>query len=126
MFVNKVETLKIARAMAAHAATRQGLLSTNIANADTPNYQRQDIKPFAEVWRDDFISMRKSRPGHLGLDSQLEQASFTERNSLNPNGNGVSLEDEMLRSAQAKQTHELALAIQRSLSGSIRSALGRK
>ena len=126
MFINKVETLDMARMLARHSAARQEVLARNVANADTPGYQRQDIRPFNEVWREDFQPMRQTRPGHLGTTSQIELARFTERASLNPNGNGVSLEAEMLAAADAKQKHELALAIQGSLSRTIRAALGRK
>jgi flagellar basal-body rod protein FlgB len=42
-----------------------------------------------------------------------------------PNGNTVSLEAEMVRMAEIRQAHDMALAVQRSVSGITRAALGR-
>jgi flagellar basal-body rod protein FlgB len=42
-----------------------------------------------------------------------------------PNGNSVSVEREIFRAAGIRQQHEMALAISQSLSGALRSALGR-
>jgi flagellar basal-body rod protein FlgB len=43
-----------------------------------------------------------------------------------PNGNSVSLEKEMVKSAEARQEHEMALAIYRATSDVIRASLGRQ
>ena len=43
-----------------------------------------------------------------------------------PNGNSVSLEEEMVKAASARQDHEMALAIYRNTSDIIRASLGRK
>jgi flagellar basal-body rod protein FlgB len=42
-----------------------------------------------------------------------------------PNGNSVSLEAEMVKSVEARQNHEMALAIYRATSDVIRASLGR-
>jgi flagellar basal-body rod protein FlgB len=43
-----------------------------------------------------------------------------------PNGNTVSLEQEMVKAASARQDHEMALAIYRNTSSIIRASLGRQ
>ena len=43
-----------------------------------------------------------------------------------PNGNTVSLEGEMVKAAEARQSHDMALAIYRSTSDLMRTALGKR
>jgi flagellar basal-body rod protein FlgB len=44
---------------------------------------------------------------------------------MSPNGNDVSLDLQMQKAVEARQTHEMALAIYRSTSAIIRTSLGR-
>lgn len=126
MFTNKVEVLNMARAMAAHAAARQVQIARNVANADTPGYQARHMPAFAEVWEGRGQALRATRPGHIGVGAQLRVAAAVDAENLSPNGNSVSVEAEMMAAAQVRQEHDWALAIHRTLSGSIRAALGRR
>jgi flagellar basal-body rod protein FlgB len=127
MLENKVTVLNTARAMAAHAATRQGLISQNVANADTPGYRPRDLPSFGEAFRNlDAAPLRQKRPGHLaGRDGGGTMRPVVIPGVTSPNGNGVSIEREMMRAAEVRQAHDMALAIRASLSGAIRTALGR-
>ena len=126
MFTNKVEVLNMARAMAAHAAARQGQIARNVANADTPGFRAAHIPDFAEVWNRRADSLRATRAGHLGGPQRIALQPVTDPTNLSPNGNSVSLEAEMVAAVQARQSHDWALAIHRTLSGSIRATLGRR
>jgi flagellar basal-body rod protein FlgB len=126
MFTNKVEVLNMARAMAAHAAARQGQVARNVANADTPGYRARHLPDFAEVWEGRGQAMRATREGHLGGAGRIAVTAVVDARHQSPNGNSVSLEAEMMAAAEARQTHDWALAIHRTLSGSIRSTLGRR
>jgi flagellar basal-body rod protein FlgB len=42
-----------------------------------------------------------------------------------PNGNSVSLEREMMRAAETRQSHDMALAVYGTARGILRAALGR-
>ena len=127
MLENRVTVLNMARAMAAHAATRQGLVARNVANADTPGYRPRDLPSFAETLRAEAgAAMRQTRPGHLGARDGADAARATVVPGVtSPNGNGVSIEREMMRAAEIRQAHDLALAIRSTLSGAIRMTLGR-
>jgi flagellar basal-body rod protein FlgB len=125
MFTNKVEVLTMARTMARHAAARQAVLAQNLAHADTPGYRARDLRPFAEVWADGG-RMRATRAAHLGSGRQVALRALADDTHLSPNGNGVSVEAQMMLAAQTRQDHDMALAIHRSLSGNIRTALGRR
>lgn len=126
MFTNKVEVLNMARAMAAHAAARQGQVARNVANGDTPGYRARQLPDFAEVWESRGQTMRATRQGHLGGVGRIAVDAVIDSRNQSPNGNSVSLEAEMVAAAEARQAHDWALAISRTLSGSIRSTLGRR
>lgn len=127
--LEKLETIRMSRAMSAHAAERAKLVAGNVANADTPGYLTRDLSPFAESYRSAGAApMRSTRPGHLegtgagGTDARV----IEERGGQSPNGNSVSLEEEMVRTAEVKRQHDMSLAIYRSSLTMLRSALGRR
>ncbi len=114
--------------MATHAATRQAVVAENMANADTPKYQARDIAPFKEVYRsqEGNSAMRVTREGHTGGALEARSASpFESKLETSPNGNSVSLEEEMLKSVEVKRQHDRALAIYKHSLGVIRTSLGR-
>ncbi|MFN3644485.1 MAG: FlgB family protein [Gemmobacter sp.] len=126
MFENKVRVLSMARAMAAHAASRQTLIARNVANADTPGYRARDMPSFAEAMRAaEGARLRGTRTGHINGGWAIALRPQDRPGAASPNGNSVSLEVEMMRAAEVRQAHDTALAIQTKLSGTIRAALGR-
>ena len=122
----KLELTRMAQALAAHSGARMGVIARNVAHADTPGYKAQDLPAFAEVFAADDGQMRATRPGHL-VASSSAMALVAERapGRESPNGNSVSLEGEMVKSVEARQSHEMALAIYRATSDVVRASLGR-
>ena len=114
--------MRLSQAMARHAAQRQVVISQNVANADTPGYRARDVAPFGAYLQQPGIvdDLRAGRVQHLSPARLLETAD-----SRAPNGNTVSLEREMMRAAETRQSHDLALAIYGSARGILRTALGR-
>ena len=88
--------LRVASAMARHAATRHETLARNVANADTPGYKAKDIAPFDAVMA---MADDSSKMEHRTLEMKGAEAS--------PNGNTVSLEQQMLLSSQTQMQHIL-------------------
>lgn len=123
-----LEISKMARAFAAHAGARLGVIAENVANADTPGFKARDLPDFAQVWQQESgTQMRATRPGHLGATAVISgNAAPVARvdGQASPNGNTVSLQLEMLRAAEVRQDHEMALAITRNASSLTRAALG--
>ena len=122
----KLELTRMAQAMARQAGARMGVIAQNVANADTPGYKARDLPDFADTWRES-LPLRATRPGHLGVSERplLPEAQIVAATG-SPNGNTVSLEGEMVKAAEARQSHEMALAIYRSTSDLVRTALGRR
>ena len=123
----KLELTRMAQSLAAHSGARMAVIAENVANADTPGYKAKDLPGFAEVFASDDGDMRTTRPGHLTAASSTAML-MPERGTGNeaPNGNSVSLEAEMVKSVEARQNHDMALAIYRATSDVIRASLGRQ
>jgi len=114
----------MAQAMARYAGARQAAIATNIAQADTPGYRARDLPSFAESYAAADGAMRATRPGHSTAQA-LAPASVDRPGTAAPNGNTVSLEGEMVKAVEARQQHDMALAILRSSSNILRLSLGR-
>ena len=124
---DKIDLFNLAGAAARHASARQQVIAGNVANADTPGYVARDLKPFDASFEPGDQGMRRTRSGHLGSENGgLTLTAEVERSAMSPNGNAVSLEDQMVRSVDAKREHDLALSIYRSSLGILRSSLGRR
>lgn len=123
----KLELTRMAQALAAHSGARMAVIAENVANADTPGYKAKDLPAFAEVFRDQELPMRATRAGHLSAAGQaaLPIAERVKGHEA-PNGNSVSLEAEMVKSVETRQSHDMALAIYRATSDVIRASLGRQ
>ena len=122
-----LETLGITRmaeALADHAASRLDLIARNVAQADTPGYKAMDLPDFAAVYRD-AEGMRATRPGHfssaMAASAPVPQPT---RGEASPDGNTVSIEKEMVKSAEVRQDHEMALSVYRSTRDILRASLG--
>lgn len=134
--------LGMARGLAAHAAQRQGLIAENVANADTRSYRARDLKAFSEVYDGpggdpaakigvSAFAPAAARPGHEGYRERVSAANAAEAYEISkldadsPNGNSVSLEDQMVRGAQAAADHQMALAVLKKSMDLLRMAIGR-
>ncbi|UAB89060.1 FlgB family protein [Ruegeria sp. SCSIO 43209] len=125
---NDLNVFKTAYAMATHAGQRQAVVARNMANADTPGYKPRDIEAFQTAFENTSreVAMTATRTGHLNGDVRAQLwAEFTVAASSDPNGNGVSLEEEMLKAVEVKRQHDRALAIYKSSIGVLRTSLGR-
>lgn len=124
----KLEIFQMAQATASHASLRQNAINQNIANADTPGFRARDVEPFATRYQAETATPLKStRATHLNLDRSLraELRERTDPDEMSPDGNTVSLEDEMVRAVEVKRQHDLALGIYKSALNVMRTSLGR-
>ena len=111
---------------------RQRLLAENVANADTPKFQPRDLAPA----RLDpagpataALGLARTSPTHLASSSagaaqfQLDRRGEFE---VRPTGNGVNLEDEMLKVASNAMDYQAATALYTRGLGLIKTALGKR
>jgi len=128
--LDKIEIMRMAQGMAAHAGARQATIAQNVAQADTPGYRARDIAPFSESYSNNTSTeLRRTRAGHLGASDAADGSEFRMIRSQGteaPNGNTVSLETEMVKSAEVRQQHEMALSIYKSSLDILRASIGRR
>ncbi|MBU2956894.1 FlgB family protein [Paracoccus sp. 1_MG-2023] len=125
MFEN-IEMMRMARALTAHAADRHVATARNIANADTPGYRATDLGDFTDAYAG-AADLRVTDPRHLAAPDWTPGAARLSDTGapMSPNGNSVSLEEELVRAADVKRQHDLSLAVFRSGLDLMRSGLGR-
>lgn len=118
-----LEILRTAMSMAQHAGQKQAISAQNIANSDTPKYQAMDVKPFHEIWGNRHDSLRASRPSHL--NGQFDPKVLIERRAdkMDPNGNTVSMEQELVNAIDAKRQHDRALGIYKTSLSILRTSI---
>ncbi|WP_338549686.1 FlgB family protein [Roseovarius phycicola] len=128
MFKN-LEIFRMAQGSAVHAGARQSLIAQNMANADTPGYAAKDIAAFDVHFADRGagFSPTATRETHLhGVPANQSFDVITRSGvSTDPNGNGVSVETEMLHAVDVKRQHDRAIAIYKSAMTVLRASLGR-
>ena len=127
-----VGILRLASEAANHATARQSIIAENMANSDTPGYRAKDIASFAEVLHSRTSLTEFNRPvreGHIPFESYIQGQRVDESSAFgteSPNGNTVSIEDQMVRAAEVKHQHELALGVYQKSMNILRASLGRK
>ncbi len=124
---SKLEVFQTSIAMARHAGSRQALVARNLANADTPGYRAAHLGAFHEmVDRGTGLGPRTTRPGHIAAPSDLAHRSAAAASEPSPNGNSVSLEEEMFASVEAQREHSRALTIYKHGLDILRLSIGRR
>ena len=105
--------LRLSSTMADHASQRHALISENIAQADTPGFRARDLPVFSDVFDAQTMTVTS--------DMRVE----VRNDNLSPNGNSVSLEDEMMRAAQVQNDHALAMSMYKSTLTMLRTVIGK-
>ena len=129
MFQN-LSLFQISGKMATHATVRQRVIAENLANVDTPGYRQMDVLAFKDTLRPHKtdVTLQTTRDGHLtsrGAVQDMPPARIVRSASQGPNGNSVSLEGEIMKSAQVEQQHEMAVTVYRSTMTILRSVIAR-
>lgn len=129
---DRIEILALARSLSAYSGARQAVVAENVANADTPGYRARDLPNFSDVYDADLggAAMRQTRPGHFGPDaisglSGLDVRPVDQPGQAAPNGNSVSIETELVRAADIRSKHNMALSVYGSALDIMRAAIGR-
>ncbi len=108
-------------------STRQATIASNVANANTPGYQAQDVRPFSAVMQHLQLPMAVTEAGHiqpasLGGGEQVK-VKPTEAWDVLYSGNSVNLEQEMMKAGDVNRAHSLNVNIVRSFHQMLMSAV---
>ncbi|MBN9316056.1 MAG: flagellar basal body rod protein FlgB [Devosia sp.] len=113
---------------------RQTLLAENVANADTPNYRGRDLKAFGfEEHMQQLSGVRiatvATQPGHISVQGVgADGFGARQMNSfeITPEGNGVTLEDEMMKVAGNQMDYQAITALYTRSIKLLKTALGKQ
>ena len=110
---------------------RQDVLSQNVANADTPGYVARDLKAqdFSDILSGETVhggAMRATDPRHIAISSsghsQFEEEAAPEQ--ANPNGNAVTLEEEMIKVSETQAQFQAAANLYAKAMTMMKTAIG--
>jgi flagellar basal-body rod protein FlgB len=110
---------------------RQRLLAENVANADTPNFRPTDLAPPKFDASDTGlapVSLARTSFAHIASsDADTTQFDSDHRPEFEvvPSGNGVALEDEMMKVAANQMDYQAATALYTRGLGMIKTAIGK-
>lgn len=125
--LDRIGIMRMAGQMGAHAAARQSQVARNVANADTPGYRAQDLRDFTDSIDAPATGLRATRRQHIPASEPTGALSRIDAGGEpSPNGNTVSIEDELVRQADAKRQFDLSLSVYQSGLSLLRTSLGRR
>jgi flagellar basal-body rod protein FlgB len=107
---------------------RQALLARNIANVSTPSYKPQDLQSFAQVLSGAAsIAPAQTQPNHMSGTSggALSPALADRPKAKAPDGNAVSLDEQLVKVADTETTQSLVTTIYKRYFSLFNTALGR-
>ena len=114
--------------------TRQGLLAENVANAETPGYRGRDLAQYDYADRDAgfssaMVTTSATQPMHFSVSSAEGSAFGAQRMAnfeITPEGNGVTLEDEMMKVTTNLMDYQAATSLYQKSIKILRTAMGRQ
>jgi flagellar basal-body rod protein FlgB len=132
MNLENLPIFRLSRLRMDHAAERQRLIAQNVANADTPGYRPVDLKP---IDFDRALSASSVRPIGVSVTNEKHIATAGSNSArpvdgrsrgweTAPAGNGVVLEEQMLRGAQVQVDTQMAMGLYRKSLSLLKTAIG--
>ncbi len=129
-----IPLLDMLRERMSYLNARQDVLSQNVANADSPGYAARDLKPMAF---DELLkranggasdtTLTTTDPHHIPL-SAGQESDFAGADSpdteASPNGNTVSLEQEMIKVSDTQAQYQAATNLYSKALTMMRTAIG--
>ncbi len=115
MGLDDIPLFSMLKSKMSYVNARQQIIAQNVANADTPNYTPQDLKPFS------FAAMAKAsgsgllvnEPGQMPVGASVKTGALkpvdTPDTEARVDGNQVVLEDQMNKLVQSRIDYETAV-----------------
>jgi flagellar basal-body rod protein FlgB len=106
--------------------TRQSLIASNVANANTPAFQARDLPPFASVLDRAGVSMVTTDPAHISpSDAAFDPGRPADDDGANAtlSGNSVDLESEMIKLGEIGRDNAMTNSIKKIFHQMMLSAL---
>lgn len=116
-----------------YLAQRHAVLAANLANADTPGFRPNDLKPFAASLRElgarvPPVGLARTQAAHLqgGATPARGDARSMRAGSYEvaPSGNAVVIEEQMLKMSRTQLDYQLAASLYGKHVAMLKAALG--
>ena len=117
MDISEIPLFSMLRGKLGYLSEKQRLIAQNVANAETPGYRPQDLKPFnfqtLMASSPSGLAMTATQPGHIAPTSASTGGKFKAKRGQDSettlNGNSVVLEEEMLKMSEARINYDAAI-----------------
>jgi len=114
--------------------TRQGLLAENVANAETPGYRGRDLAQYdfarqVAGFSSASVTTSATQPMHFSVSSSEGSAFGAQRMAnfeITPEGNGITLEDEMMKVTTNMMDYQAATSLYQKSIKILRTAMGKQ
>ncbi|KQQ38198.1 MULTISPECIES: flagellar basal body rod protein FlgB [Rhizobium/Agrobacterium group] len=129
--MQQIQLFELASRQAEWLSIRQQVVSTNIANANTPQYRAQDVTPFQSVLDASNIPMARTNSAHfasVGLGSDNVDVRDEDLNNEIGNqesGNTVAVASELSKSGEIKRQYELNTQLVKAFHNMMLTAVGK-
>ena len=131
MDISKIPLFKAMMSRMSWLTERQQVLAQNVANADTPNFKPKDLKALS--FRDMVggstgkLALAATQANHL--TSPGGSAAFRpvvdRKAELSPSGNGISIEDQMLKVSSTANEFQMTTNLYRRQVAMLKTVLAR-
>jgi len=117
-----------------YLSTRQGVISQNIANADTPEYRPRDLTEvdfgavLTEISNSKKMRVEKTQAGHMIPGGDIDDAKNRKSRftyEVAPADNAVIIEEQMVKASETTLDFNLMTNLMRKNVGMLRTAIGK-
>jgi flagellar basal-body rod protein FlgB len=115
-----------------YLSDRQKVIAENVANSDTPGFKPHDLKPFSfeaqvKAATSSAGVQAMTQPGHMQAANARRTAGGrsvkTPDSEMTLDGNGVVLEEEMMKMTDARMNYDAAITFYQRSMGLLRTAI---
>ena len=115
--MESIQLFSLASRQAEWLSVRQGVVSGNIANANTPGFRAKDVSAFDAVLQNTRLPMAATNPLHFtesSTESFVVEQEVNKGSATQLSGNSVELADELMKQGSIKRDYDLNTAIVKS------------
>jgi flagellar basal-body rod protein FlgB len=129
----EIPLFSMLRGRLGYLSEREKIIAENVANADTPHYKPNDLKPFSfeaqmKAQASGANVQAVTQPGHMQAPNARRSLSGAKPmhvadSETTLDGNGVVLEEEMMKMTDARMNYDAAITFYQRSMGMIRTAI---
>jgi flagellar basal-body rod protein FlgB len=109
-----------------YLSSRQTLVAGNVANANTPGFKAQDLKPFSATLHETAMTMAVTNAAHMTPTAQEldpPRARENDNGFGSVSGNSVDLESEMVKLNEVNRDYTEAMGLKKAFHQMMMQAL---